>query len=111
MLVAAAASNGGNPMRLLYVVLAALLVTSDAQADTLTGSYSGFVFATPARQYFDLGNFFGFGANANLAGLPISGTFSYDPSGRVLACVFSAGGDGGRKSPEQLSTPTCDEKP
>jgi len=65
-------------MRLLYVVLAALFVVSDAQADTLTGSYSGFVFPTPvySRQYFDFGNFFGLGANANLGGLPISGTFT-----------------------------------
>jgi hypothetical protein len=73
-------------MRLLHVALAVCsfaLVASDAQADTLIGSYSGFVAATPVfgRQYFDLGNFFGLGANANLGGLPISGTFTYNPAG------------------------------
>ncbi len=47
-------------MRLLHVVLTAFsfaLVASDAQADMLAGSYTGFVFATPPRQFFDLGNF------------------------------------------------------
>jgi hypothetical protein len=83
-------------MRLLHVILAAssfALVASDAQADTLTGSYSGFVFATPVfgRQYFDNGNFFGLGANANLGGLPISGTFTYNPAG-VTTQVCSPGG-------------------
>ena len=83
-------------MRLLHVILAAFsfaLVASDAQADTLTGSYSGgFVFATPAdRQYFDLGNFFGLGANANLGGLPISGTFTYNPAGATTQ-ICSPGG-------------------
>jgi hypothetical protein len=75
--------HGQNTMRLLHVTLAAFsvaLLASDAQSDTLTGSYSGFVSATPVsgRQYFDLGNFFGLGANASLGGLPISGTFTYD---------------------------------
>jgi hypothetical protein len=83
-------------MRLLHVILAAFsfaLVASDAQAATLTGSYSGFVFATPVfgRQYFDNGNFFGLGANANLGGLPISGSFTYDPSGATTQ-VCSPGG-------------------
>jgi hypothetical protein len=71
-------------MRRLHVILAALsfaLVASDAQADTLAGTYSGFVFATPTSQFFDQGNFFGLGANANLGGLPISGTFTYNPAG------------------------------
>jgi hypothetical protein len=73
-------------MRLLHVLWAAFsvaLVVSDAQADTLTGSYSGFVFPTPVfgRQYFDFGNFFGQGPNANLGGERISGTFTYNPAG------------------------------
>ena len=71
-------------MRLLHVILAAFsfaLVASDAQADTLAGSYSGLVLDTNVRPFFDQGNFFGFGANANLAGLPISGTFTYNPAG------------------------------
>jgi hypothetical protein len=81
-------------MRLLHVVLAALsvaLVASDAQADTLDGSYSGFVFATPTRQFFDLGNFFGLGANANLGGLPISGTITYDPAGATTQACSPGG--------------------
>jgi hypothetical protein len=81
-------------MRLLHVILAAFsfaLVASDAQADTLAGSYSGLVLDTNVRPFFDQGNFFGFGANANLAGLPISGTFSYDPSGATPQ-VCSPGG-------------------
>jgi hypothetical protein len=61
------------------------------QADTLAGSYSGFIFATPARQFFDLGNFFGLGASANLGGQPISGTFTYDPAGATTQ-VCSPGG-------------------
>jgi len=73
-------------MRLLQIILVAFsvaLVVSDAQADTLTGSYSGFVFPTPVfgRQYFDFGNFFGQGPNANLGGERISGTFTYNPAG------------------------------
>jgi hypothetical protein len=71
-------------MRLLHVTLAAFsvaLLVSDAQADTLAGSYSGLVLATPVRPFFDQGNFFGFGRNANLGGLPISGTFTYNPAG------------------------------
>jgi len=71
-------------MRLLHVVLAALgvaLVVSDAQADTLTGSFSGVVFNDGSRPFFDAGNFFGLGANTNLSGLTISGTFTYNPSG------------------------------
>jgi hypothetical protein len=68
----------------LYVVLAALLVATNVQADTLTGSYSGVVFSpsgTGGRPFFDQGNFFGFGPNANFSGLPISGTFTYNPAG------------------------------
>ena len=37
---------GGNTMRLLHAILAAFsvaLLANDVQADTLTGSYSGFV--------------------------------------------------------------------
>jgi hypothetical protein len=78
----------------LHVILAAFsvaLVASDAQADTLAGSYAGFVFATPTRQFFDLGNFFGLGANANLGGERISGTFTYDPTGATTQ-VCSPGG-------------------
>jgi hypothetical protein len=77
-------ANMEGTMRLLHLISAAfsvVLVASDAQADTLAGSYSGFVFATPARQFFDLGNLFGLGATANLGGLPISGTFTYNPAG------------------------------
>src|SRR5262245_59728873 len=72
-------------MRLLYVVLAALLVANVAQADTLTGTYSGFVNPTPrpGHAFFDQGNYFGFGANANLGGLPISGTFTYNPDNAI----------------------------
>jgi hypothetical protein len=80
-------------MRLLYVVLAALLIASDAQADVLTGTYSGFVNPTPTfgRQYFDFGNYFGFGATADLGGLPISGTFTYNPVNAVpQVCDTSA---------------------
>jgi hypothetical protein len=65
----------------LHAIPAALsvaLVAGDAQADMLAGSFSGVVFATSTRQFFDLGNFFGLGANASLGGLPISGTFTYD---------------------------------
>jgi hypothetical protein len=80
----AARSQGRTVTRLLHAIPAALsvaLVAGDARADMLTGSYSGFVFATPVlgRQY-DNGSFFGLGANANLGGLPISGTFSYNPA-------------------------------
>jgi hypothetical protein len=42
-------------MRLLHVILAVLsvlLMAGEAQADTLAGSYSGFVFATPADRQF-----------------------------------------------------------
>jgi hypothetical protein len=78
-------------MRLLYVVLAALLVVSDAQANTLTGTYSGLVLDTGVRPFFDQGNYFGFGPNVNLVGLPISGTFTYDPS-NATAQVCSPGG-------------------
>jgi hypothetical protein len=71
-------------MRLLHVVLAVCsfaLVASDAQADTLTGSFSGVVFNDGSRPFFDAGNFFGLGANTNLSGLTISGTFTYNPAG------------------------------
>jgi hypothetical protein len=82
-------------MRLLILAaLSVLLMAGEAQADTLAGSYSGFVFATPAdRQFFDLGNFFGLGANANLGGLPISGTFTYNPAGATTQ-ICSPGGAG-----------------
>ena len=94
MLVAAFV-GGATTMRLLHVVLAALtvaLVASDAQADTLAGSYSGFVFSPPGgRQFFDAGNFFGLGANANLSGLPISGTFTYDPAGATTQACSPGG--------------------
>ena len=84
-------------MRLLHVLWAAFsvaLIASDARADTLTGSYSGFVDATPVfgRQYFDFGNFFGLGATANLGGLPISGTFTYDPAGATTQVCDPGGG-------------------
>jgi hypothetical protein len=78
----------------LHAIPAALsvaLVASNAQADTLTGSYSGLVLATPVRPFFDQGNFFGFGPNAHLGGLPISGTFSYNPAGATTQ-VCSPGG-------------------
>src|SRR3982074_2837687 len=81
-------------MRLLHVILVVLsvaLVTGDAQADTLAGSYSGLVLATPVRPFFDQGNFFGAGPNANLRDLPISGTFSYNPAGAATQ-VCSPGG-------------------
>jgi hypothetical protein len=87
-------ANTEGTIRLLHVILAAFsvaLVASDAQADTLTGSYSGFVFATPARQFFDLGNIFGLGVNADLGGHRISGTFTYDPTGATTQ-VCSPGG-------------------
>src|SRR5262245_41885548 len=95
MLVAAAAPNTGNPMRLLYVALAALLIASDAQADVLTGTYSGFVDPTPASglAFYDQGNYFGFGANASLGGLPISVTFTYNPDS-ATAQVCAAEGAG-----------------
>jgi hypothetical protein len=77
-------------MRLLPALAAALslIIAGDTRGDTITGSYSGFVFSTPANgnQYFDYQNFFGFGWNANLGGLPISGTFTYDPSGATQQC-------------------------
>jgi hypothetical protein len=88
------ANMGGNTMRLLHVILAALsvvLVATDAQADTLTGTYSGLVLDTGVRPFFDQGNYFGFGANANLVGLPISGTFTYNPAGATTQ-VCSPGG-------------------
>jgi hypothetical protein len=82
-------------MRLLHVTITALsvaLFAGDAQADTLTGSYSGFVFATPALgRVFDLGNFFGLGANANLGGERISGTFTYDPAGATSQACSPGG--------------------
>jgi hypothetical protein len=87
-------SQGRTVTRLLHAIPAALsvaLVAGDAQADMLAGSFSGVVFATPTRQFFDLGNFFGLGANANLSGLPISGTFSYNPAGATTQ-VCSPGG-------------------
>jgi hypothetical protein len=73
----------------LYAILAAFsvaLLANDVQADTLTGSYSGFVFATPARQYFDLGNIFGLGVNPDLGGHRISGTFTYNTTGATQVC-------------------------
>jgi hypothetical protein len=81
-----------NSMRLLPLlqviapILSLLLCAGGAHADMITGSYSGLVFASPAYQYFDYGNYFGLGPNANLGGLPISGTFSYDPSGAMQQC-------------------------
>jgi hypothetical protein len=83
-------------MRLLHLTLAAFsvaLLTSDAQADTLTGSYSGFVSATPVfgRQYFDLGNIFGLGVNPDLGGHRISGTFTYNPAGATTQACSPGG--------------------
>jgi hypothetical protein len=57
---------------------------SDQQNPLLLGQ-------APRDQFFDLGNFFGLGANANLGGLPISGTFSYNPAGATTQ-VCSPGG-------------------
>src|ERR1700730_17932482 len=83
-------------MRLLHLTLAAFsvaLLTSDAQADTLTGSYSGFVSATPVfgRQYFDLGNIFGLGVNPDVGGHRISGTFTYNPAGATTQACSPGG--------------------
>jgi hypothetical protein len=80
-----------RPWHLIPAALSVVLLVSDAQADTLVGSYSGFVFETPTRQFFDLGNFFGLGANANLGGERISGTFTYNPAGATTQ-VYSPGG-------------------
>src|SRR5262249_40176678 len=55
-----------------------------AQADVITGTYSGVVRVnTIPNQFYDLGNFFGFGANADLSGLPISGTFTYNADNAI----------------------------
>jgi len=81
-------------MRLLHVVLAVCglaFIASDAQADTLFGSYSGLILDTGVRPFFDQGNFFGQGANANFVGIPISGGFTYDPSNATTQ-ICSPGG-------------------
>lgn len=74
--------------------LAVLLVSvaTAANATILTGAYSGVINATPTNNYFDHENILGLGANVNLSGQSISGTFSYNPAGSTQACSPAGSG-------------------
>src|SRR5262249_37265595 len=62
-------------------------------ADVITGTYSGVVIVNNLpNQSYDLGNFFGFGANADLSGLPISGTFTYNADNAIPQVCDPRGG-------------------
>jgi len=67
-------------------IIALSLVGTEANASLLRGSYSGTVDPTPRFTYYDHGNLFGQGPNANLGGERISGTFVYDASGIPPTC-------------------------
>ena len=70
----------------LAVAIALFLAAPSAKAALISGSFSGIINQTPTYNYFDYENAFGLGANANLAGLAISGAFSYNAAGIGPVC-------------------------